>query len=53
MNFDGTYKVSGDALTITYEVMGYETTLEYTFKIDGDTLTLTDTDGVVATYYRK
>ena len=53
MNFDGTYEVDGDHLTITYTVMGYDTTLEYTFEVNGDTLTLTDTNGSSADYTRK
>ena len=53
MSFDGTYDVSGNSLTITYEVLGYDTTLEYTFAVNGDTLTLTDTDGNTADYIRK
>ena len=53
MTFEGTYEVSGNSLTITYEVLGYETTLEYTFEVNGDTLTMTDTDGNSADYIRK
>ncbi|MBR4439390.1 MAG: zinc-ribbon domain-containing protein [Clostridia bacterium] len=52
MNFEGTYEVDGDRLTITYEIMGYDTTLEYTFEVNGDELTLTD-DGVSTVYKRK
>ena len=52
MTFEGTYEVSGDTLTITYEVMGYDTTLEYTFEVDDDELKLTES-GVTSVYKRK
>ena len=52
MDFEGTYTISGDTLTITYEIMGYDTTLEYTFEVNGDELKLTES-GVTSTYKRK
>ena len=53
MTFDGTYEIDGDKLTITYEVMGYDTTLEYTFEVNGDELTLTDSSNSTGVYKRK
>jgi len=53
MTFDGTYEIDGDKLTITYEVMGYDTTLEYTFEVNGDELTLTDSSNITQVFKRK
>lgn len=53
MEFEGTYEIDGNRLTITYEVMGYDTTLEYTFEVNGDELTLTDSSSSTGVYKRK
>lgn len=40
LNYDGTYEINGDKVTVTVEGLLGEQTEEFTYKINGDTLTL-------------
>jgi hypothetical protein len=39
------YKVKGDTIELTMDMMGEKETMASKFKIDGDTLTITDEEG--------
>ena len=47
ITMNGTYKVDGDKLTTTIELLGQNQETANTYKIDGDKLTLYNTDGSV------
>lgn len=47
-----TYVINENIITVTYNILGVETTKNYSFAVKGDTLTLTE-DATTVTYTRQ
>jgi hypothetical protein len=44
LNIEGTYSISGNTMTVTYNLLGYSNSVDYTYSFNGDTLTIAGTE---------